>query len=84
MKSNVYPTTSALNLIKAYHFFKTIVLVQVRPFLSISKPSLRLFAHYLCLMCFNPGTTWNVDEDGTLYFARAEDPRFKVEEPYIR
>jgi hypothetical protein len=63
--------------------------------LSISEPSLRLFAHYLCLMCFNPGTTWNVDEDGTLYFVRAgeselliplarEDPRFKVEGPYIR
>lgn len=68
---------------------------QVRPFLSISEPALRLFAHYLCLLCFNPGTVWNVDEDGTLYFVRAgeselliplarEDPRFKVEGPYIR
>jgi hypothetical protein len=63
--------------------------------LSISEPALRLFAHYLCLLCFNPGTVWNVDEDGTLYFVRAgeaelliplarEDPRFKVEGPYIR
>ncbi|GAQ78044.1 cAMP-dependent protein kinase regulator [Klebsormidium nitens] len=86
----LYKNRFSVRCVQAIKFLRK----QVRPFFSISEPNLRLFAHYLCLLCFNPGTTWNVDDEGTVYFVRAgeaelliplprEDARFKIEGPYI-